>query len=486
MSKRSYSFSSPYSPTPKRGNQNPFISQLVTPLAGAMAKSIGSQIGSSVINALSGGFSSSGTQTQTSNPTQQMTRRVRAQSGYLAGKVRPRKRTSKKMSYKVRKGKKRGKTRSTRLGLQSHGVHVTSELRWTTKTDTADKYESIQVGHNSMPTRTVLLCLCRAIIKQLFSKKQIMSFTDVVTGDPYNLSVGDVIDISYFPNYTSNAMSNATVAVVAGNTWEVIAMKLYTALTETINPTVMKNLRFHKIYYKPQGGSYNEPILKDLVTAQFEVNVKSALKIQNRTINTVGNDEADDVDNVPLTGFLYHLKGNNMWSRSFKSGLSCVGTGASASNDVVLYDSFTKSTGVLDAQADGEYIQTIAANSAFSKPSEPPKPYELFNCIKSTKIRMNPGSIKTSVLTQKYKLDFSYFIKLLLEDFNASTSLTQAYNPRKGFCRVFHLEKVIGSDTTSVSLGVENQFDIWARMITKPQGKYTGAIQIQTDIGVFP
>jgi len=176
-----------------------------------------------------------------------------------------------------------------------------------------------------------------------------------------------------------------------------------------------------------------------------------------------------------------------LWNRTHKSGLTCVGTGgASASNDVVLYGAFTKSPGTLDAQADGEYVQFDSANNPFNKPSEPPKPYEIFNCKKSIKVRINPGGIKTSVLTQKFKLDFSYVLKLLCEDFNASDLLTQAYNARKGFCRVFHLEKVIGSDLSSVALGVENQYDIWARMITKPQGKYTGAIQIQTDIGVFP
>lgn len=480
MPKRPNFWDSPYSP-PKRAQS--WIRPPYSPEFSRMVHDVGSQIGSSIVNNLTGGFTRTGTQ---SNRTQEVTRRVRGQRAYLAGKVRPKKKTSRKLSYKVRKGKKRGKRMSTRLGLQSYGVHATSELRWTTKTDTADKYESIQVGHNSMPTRPVLINCCRAIVKHLFRKKRINSFTDVITIDPYNFSVGDVITISYFADYTSNVVSSFDISFAAGQTFENIAVAMFSLLTSSIGGVVMKNLRFLHIQYKPLGGSWNEPIMLDLTGAEFEVSVKSSLKVQNRTINSVGNDEADDVDNVPLTGYLYHMKGNNMWNRSHKAGLKAVGSGATASNDVVLFSAYTKSTGIAAISADGEYVQINNDNSTFNKQSEPPKPYDIFNCTKSSKLRINPGGIKTSVLTQKYKLDFTYLLKLLLDDPNASPDLTQCYNSRKGFCRVMHLEKVIGSDLTSVALGVENQFDIWTRVISKPESKYTGAVQVQTDIGVFP
>lgn len=442
------------------------------------AKNVGVQVGKAL--AKKAYESMTGTQTDS---TKRSGKRANVSQGYLAGKVRPDTKTSKKLVRRVRKNGKKKKV-STRFGLQSYGIHYVTETRWVSKTDTIDKFESIQVGHTSMPGRVVLLGLCRAMVKQLFKKFRIKEFTDACTNDPYNLNAGDVIDLVYYDNFTTNTEQVQTYSISAGLTWEAISVGMYTILTENIGPKVLKNTRFFELRYKPQGGSWNQPYSMDLTTAKFEVEIKSALKIQNRTINSAGNDQEDDVDNVPLTGYLYELKGNNMWNRTFKSGLKGIGTGATASNDTVLYETFIKSGPFYSPGADGVAVQYAPTAAPFARPSEPPKPYELYNCMKSSKIRLNPGAIQTSVLNQKYKLDFTYLIKLLLEDFNCSVDLTQAYNPRKGLCRVFHLEKVIGSDVSSVSIGVENQFDLWARMISKPQGKFTNTIQVQEDFGV--
>lgn len=48
----------------------------------------------------------------------------------------------------------------------------------------------------------------------------------------------------------------------------------------------------------------------DLRRCKFDIYVKSSLKIQNRTVNTDANNEADDVDNVPLYGKQFEGSGN--------------------------------------------------------------------------------------------------------------------------------------------------------------------------------
>lgn len=443
---------------------------------------VGTQVGQKVIDAVTGSFTSTQTQTKDSS----VMKRGQVQKAYLAGKVKPKTRTSKKLTYRVKKGKYKGKKRSTRLGLQSSGVRYIQEIRWQSKQDTTDKYESIQVGHTSMPTRPVLLVLCRAMIKKLFAKHfRIKDFTDNCTAQPYNLIANDSIYMYFYDDWKTNTGASSGFAIAANDTFENLAVSLYNVLASLILPQTIQNLRFEEMRYVPTTGT-QPPIVMPLIGAMFECNIKSALKLQNRTVNSSGNNEADDVDNVPLTGYLYDLKGNNMWNRTNRQGLAAIGTGNEASNDIVLYGYYQASTGAANTLTRGEPVQTASANSAFNRPSEPPKPYEVLNCKKSAKVRVNPGGIKTSVLSQKFKLNFTYLLKLLLEDRNARPEVTQTYNERKGYCRVFHLEKIIGNNTTSVAIGAEVQLDIWARLITKPESKYTGPVQIQTDHGVFP
>lgn len=60
------------------------------------------------------------------------------------------------------------------------------------------------------------------------------------------------------------------------------------------------------------------------------------------------------------------------------------------------------------------------------------------------------------------------------------------YNSKLGYTQVMHLEKVIGAQTSSVSVAAEVQYDIWCAITSKPESKYTNTSAMQIDYGVYP
>lgn len=419
--------------------------------------------------------------------TQPMRRSGKTRNAFLAGKVRANRKTSKKL----RVGKK-----STRFGKQVDGVHSTEEHRFTTKIDqaAADRYESIQIGHASMPAKTVMLAVCRAIIKTVLKRVvYIKNFNDGTNDEAngYCIRHNDILRFEYYNNWvTQGALSNFTITVGNVDTFEGLAYKLWLQLQTLANGVgdgKITSIRWVQFKYEPVaqlGDEKSYPFYAMCIKyLMVDVDIKSQLKVQNRTVNVVGDDDdADDVDNVPLTGMLYKCKGNNVLNRSNRKILNGIGTGTRVNNEVVLFDGITRSNSVLPAANDAVYGMV---DSQFVKPSEPPKPYELVNCISSSKVSINPGGIKTSILTQKFKLPLQTVLDLCCSD-AGNVSEAIKYNAKLGYCQVLHLEKVIGSNASSVSVAAELQYDIWVACTAKRETTYTNTSAMQIDYGVYP
>lgn len=105
------------------------------------------------------------------------------------------------------------------------------------------------------------------------------------------------------------------------------------------------------------------------------IKAKSTFKVQNRTIinDAVGDDSAQDVDNQPLVGKIYTgTTTGNEWRKR-------------KTLDFTLWSDVN--TGVLSATAND------------SGPQEPPNGYEFKRTNKTSKVRLNPGLVKTATLT---------------------------------------------------------------------------------------
>jgi hypothetical protein len=154
-----------------------------------------------------------------------------------------------------------------------------------------------------------------------------------------------------------------------------------------------------------------------------------------------------------------------------------------ANNDVILFEGSSKST---PTYAAGSAIFSPGGidQNTFTKPAEPPKPYQIVNCKKSSKVRINPGGIKTSIVTTKTKTGFSYMLGLLCGDNNGASNDAMKYSAKTGFCNVMFLEKVIGSNQSPVAIAAEVQLDIWCAVTSKPVNTSTNSVQLMADYGV--
>lgn len=178
-----------------------------------------------------------------------------------------------------------------------------------------------------------------------------------------------------------------------------------------------------------------------LTQVKFKFNTASILKIQNRTINSTGNNEADDVDNVPIQGMFYDYKTNGTQFNDYTTGAG---------------------TSVLTTSADTGLLPNVAVTTTgTSMYKELPILKQFLGCRKAGKAHLDPGEIKTSVLTDAFTYSFPVLMKILFEKGAAGNIHTQYHI---GKTRAFGFEKMINavamSSTNQFTLAVEHQVNI--------------------------
>lgn len=306
------------------------------------------------------------------------------------------------------------------------------------------------VGHATMPHNSVNLHLWRAIIKALAIKSNIQ--IDDFDADVPGTLVGIDITLVVRFNYDVNNTTDVTYTIPGGGTWEGIA-NYFASQTYTQN----EEFQFIKI-----GWTLGViPSELHLVEAKIMVDVKSSLKIQNRSKNSEGAIEADDVDNVPLYGKTYEA-----WSAGLRYDIEVTGLGkrfvANATN------------GLLDITVDTNDT-TIDPNGLLA---EPPIPSYFVGIKKCGKVHLDPGYIKTSVLSERFTMSLDQFLIKLY----GATGGSVKVRGELGKVRVFALEKMLEVNTgplqtiTAMNIAYEHDLKIGMCLIGSTPSKTTQVI----------
>lgn len=178
-----------------------------------------------------------------------------------------------------------------------------------------------------------------------------------------------------------------------------------------------------------------------LTDTKIHVYVKSALKMQNRTKAAATGDTADDadqIDNVPLYGKSYSGRGTGLLTKlPYYGELFC------------------------DRQ-----FGTIVGSETVR--SEPPQPRDFVNVKNCGKAHLDPGDIKTSVITSKFNMFFNTLVRHCAPGVApsvpapATTYLLQNFRRRDlGTYRVFCLEKMIDVGAgDNIRVAFENNMEI--------------------------
>lgn len=182
---------------------------------------------------------------------------------------------------------------------------------------------------------------------------------------------------------------------------------------------------------------------------KIDMFVKSTMKIQNRSKAAAAGadiqDDMDQVDNVPIHGKSYSGKGNSLIAKRSAN--------ESGTNP--------------DLNGDQDWGVILGSETENSR-KEPPQPSEFRNVKYSGKIHLDPGFIKTSVLTSKFKMYFNTFFKKCqkvdTQDL-INGVLHGTFAKTMGKFRVFAAEKMIDTGAAEViSVAFETNTEVSAKV----------------------
>jgi len=329
-------------------------------------------------------------------------------SARLAGKLKKSRRNPKKTSaYKYRRG-----------------VSIVKEIGFEREqTDTG------YIGHITHPQRPVLKALWMSILKELLIKsgfsfdnpaEQVLPFlaTDEIRVWWKRDATGTVHINSFFMNTTSTLETMAELFLNPS-----LVQWYSTSTTDVTFP--IQEMFFDRIaiictVFNPR---INSAYL-DMKTMRVHYNIKSALKVQNRTLNAAGDDDIDDVDNVPIYGKKYEGSGTGARMITNNSDVTFYGDNR---NGLII-----RSTSI----APDNYIR------------EPPAPHLFTEVKKWSKVSIQPGSIKTSILSSKGSQDLNNFHQGLMLFITNVTNVKR----KVGKFSFMALEKVIDSTESSTPI----------------------------------
>lgn len=337
--------------------------------------------------------------------------------GMLGGKISKQRKVKKSKKYRMRK---RG------------GVNFVVE-RGKVVTGT----ESLYIGHTSTPMNTLLRATWVAIFNKLMDKASIQPYG---SQNGITFLATTIISVSYKfegvgitqENYTPGAGS------VTGLLFADWAMNNARPWNNNANNA---NIEFYRVLVADYS-SYNANIRSNVEIKLWGTKInyiaKSSLKMQNRT-RTGTSTSTDVIDDVPIYGKSYGGKGYGP-----------------------TYADPTVGTGSISLTADSgfgviEYAPIVSENGL----QEPFDPIELARCRTAGKISIDPGQIKTSVVTDKRSVYFNTLMRMFLPRISLTTAPPKTPGLRVGNYKMYGLEKVMNVDNAVIlTLAYECQHNL--------------------------
>jgi len=287
--------------------------------------------------------------------------------------------------------------------------------------------QSLFFGHSTFNKKSLVKTASYALTKMIATK----------LGKAYNQgldpvsNLGHRITISYRNTFTGDNEATALSATFSGATitWDAMAAQFQTWLNLA---TAGAETLWSKLVYEERttaavASDYVNLLTLDLTTCRFSFHSKSALKVQNRTRGA--SIESDAVDNVPIYGKSYEGYGN--YFSYFQDKVSDQGENFAPCTD---NDACSFGAGTSFKPADS--LNTLR---------EPPPGCMFHNVQKTGNAHLDPGMIKTSLLTSAKSCTLKQLQSYLNKDriSNGSQLVTI------GKYRFFLLEKMVQAEAST-------------------------------------
>lgn len=319
---------------------------------------------------------------------------------------------------------RRGTSKRTPIDYYSqNGISVCRESSGVISTTAAEKAQSVMVGHSTftkLQLKQDVACAWTKLVAN-YMDRQFGDFTEFIGifgSETFSL----IIEYRAHPGA---GLSSTTSNYSTGNTWQDMADQLNAVLALADGQT---GLQFTSMKLD-RGSATDQPtrvFYIDLTKMKIKVYNKSSLKFQNRTINTSGNNEDDDVDNVPLYGKMYTGSGNYIMTN--ENGIVHGTASPSSGSDL--------------------YSPVVTVKFTAGPLQEPQSITSLQKVSQLAKVHLDPGQIKTNTLVYQKVFKLNFLVQALARtgsDITAGTSNMINF----GKFAFIHLEKMLQAVATT-------------------------------------
>lgn len=310
--------------------------------------------------------------------------------------------------------------------------------------------EIVYIGH-STPIRIMKESAWWTVLRSLFIKAgiRVSAFYPETVLTNINCDAADVITLTYRLN--NNSTLTSQVFTVGTNTVE----QMYQFFSSSgaawnVNTAEYVDLSYFPKQSSPVSVANHTNVKLDCCTLHF--NVKCDLKLQNRTIAAAANVQSDDVNNTPVYGKSYEGTGTGAIVKGLGGGFTVADTSWVANNV----------TGVI------KYIPDT--------PFKEPLDYQMFEPIsKIGKIHLDPGNVKTSILTKKISMNFSRFMNEVnpLAPENSTDVGKRRHDWKLASYRFFGIEKMLDSAADDSRTAVLIAFEHNVKIMCNARFKYS-------------
>jgi len=360
------------------------------------------------------------------------------------------------------KGRFKKPTRRTRNLFESvgkNGVQTVFEYGTQLGSSTAN---SVMVMHTAAKSASIRHMIALLLAKEIAKAANL----EFIEGGQLIIPTGQGMIYTFqiqYKEYPAGPIQTWLYDTTTGTTWFNLIQDLKDKLVGfTVAPNVLPTpqFSFENLLVRAKGDAVGRTYdwkQVDLRHAKVTYYVKSSLKMQNRTINASGGNE-ESVDNVPIYGKSYTGKGNLMSHIKNVAGVT--------QEDYYLPDEqFLERGGIVSA--------VYAGNTVYS---EPPG-FDLVRHVSAIgKAHLDPGEIKTSVLTMIKTISLNALFRASVRGYQATGSTFQLPISLGNF-KAYHFEKMIQTVATDnvnfIKLAVEIDEKHAAHMKTSPIKKTT-------------
>jgi len=334
------------------------------------------------------------------------------------------------------KGKGRKVKRKGNLNYQlNKGVILTSE-----RAVEQDSDNCVYIGHCSIPvnygTQVVAMAFLKAICMDLGVN------VDDFSRNTDGFNSGDRLYINYRVDSEAGTTESTQEFNFNSKTYISLAVEIavfWQGCTEQVE--------FEQVYFQPSAVTGMGKRHWNMRTSRIMLTSTSTFKFQNRTVNSVGDEDAHEVDNVPLVGRNYFGPG---------TGTRYVG----------------RTTGFRPFYADKYGLFAKTGDNGFSL-REPPYGQLFDNCKRSGGLSINPGDIKTNVLKENIRMTFSRWLRSnRVVDYNGD----EQPKGTLGHFNFYALEKAIGQISVTPVIVAAEQNLVLGCVFTLGKITYTTSV----------